>query len=53
MLALFIWAALAGFKVLWYYIAAAVILGIFVAYGAMLGFDKFKEAIEKWKLRKL
>jgi len=52
LLALFIWAAVAGFAVLWYYVAAAVILGIFVAYGAMFGFDKLKEAFAKWKLRK-
>ena len=51
-LALFIWAAAAGFKVLWYYIVAAVILGIFVAYASMFGFDKFKEAWDKLKALK-
>ena len=31
----------------WYIIAAVVILGIFVAYAAMFGFDKFREALEQ------
>ena len=31
----------------WYMIAAVVILGIFVAYAAMFGFDKFREALEQ------
>lgn len=35
--------------VMWYYIVGAVVLGFFVAYAAMFGFDKFKEAIDKIK----
>ena len=31
----------------WYMVAAVLILGIFVAYAAMFGFDKFKEALEQ------
>ena len=31
----------------WYMIAAVLILGIFVAYAAMFGFDKFREALEQ------
>lgn len=36
----------------WYYVPVALILGIFVAYTAMFGFDKFKEAFEKVKAYK-
>lgn len=42
-LALFIAASVLKFTVMWYYAVGAVILGIFVAYAAMFGFDKFKE----------
>ena len=52
MLALFIWAVIASVEVLWYYIAADLILGLFVAYASMFGFDKFKEAYEKLKQMK-
>lgn len=42
---------LAYFKITfaWYFVPAAIILGFFVAYAAMNGFDKFKEAFEKLK----
>ncbi len=33
----------------WYCVAAAFVFSIFVAYAAMFGFDKFKEAFEKLK----
>lgn len=39
--------ALLQVPVVWYYIVGAVVLGFFVAYAAMFGFDKFKEAIER------
>ena len=40
--------------VMWYYAVGAVVLGFFVAYAAMFGFDKFKEAWDKLKaLREL
>lgn len=42
-LALFIAASVLRITVMWYYSVGAVILGIFVAYAAMFGFDKFKE----------
>lgn len=41
--------AVMGIPILWYYIVGAVILGLFVGYAAMFGFDKFKEALEKAK----
>lgn len=31
----------------WYHALGAVVLGLFVAYAAMFGFDKFKDAWEK------
>lgn len=48
-LALYIAAAALEITVMWYYAVGAVVLGIFVAYGAMFGFDKFKEAWDKLK----
>ena len=52
MAAFFAWAAVAELEILWYYVAAAFILGLFVAYAAMFGFDKFKEALTKLKEHK-
>lgn len=42
-LALMAWAAL---PIRWYYIAAAVVVAFLVAYAAMFGFDKLREALE-------
>ena len=36
-----------GITVVWYMVAGAVILGIFVAYAAMFGFDKLKQTIDQ------
>ena len=46
-LALFILCAVLEITVMWYYAVGAVVLGIFVGYAAMFGFDKFKAAWEK------
>ena len=46
-LALLVAAAVLEITIMWYYAIGAVILGIFVAYAAMFGFDKFKEAWDK------
>lgn len=40
-LALYIYAAVMEITVMWYYAVGAVVLGIFVAYAAMFGWDKF------------
>lgn len=40
-------ASVLKITIMWYYAIGAVVLGIFVAYAAMFGFDKFKEAWEK------
>ena len=46
-LALVIAAAVLEITVMWYYAVGAVVLGTFVAYAAMYGFDKFKELFER------
>jgi len=46
-LALYIAAAVLEITVMWYYAVGAVVMGIFVAYAAMFGSDKFQEAWEK------
>ena len=38
--------------IMWYYAVGAVVLGLFVGYAAMFGFDKFKAAWEKLKALK-
>ena len=48
-LAAVILCAVLEITVMWYYAVGAVVLGIFVAYAAMFGFDKFKAAWEKLK----
>lgn len=50
MAAFFAWASYMELEVLWYYIVAVLILGLFVAYAAMFGFDKFKQAFERLKM---
>ena len=37
----------AGIALLWYHIVATVIVGLLVAYAAMFGFDKLKQALEQ------
>lgn len=41
----FAYCQIKSITVVWYMVAAAVVLGFFVAYAAMFGFDKLKEAI--------
>ncbi len=36
-----------GVPITWYMVAGAVILGVFVAYAAMFGFDKLRQTIEQ------
>ena len=38
---------IAGIAVVWYMVVGAIILGIFVAYAAMFGFDKLRQTIEQ------
>ena len=52
LVAVCILCAAVGIPILWHYVAGAVILGLFVGYAAMFGFDKFKAAWEKLKVLK-
>ncbi len=36
-----------GIAVVWYMVVGAIILGVFVAYAAMFGFDKLRQTIEQ------
>ena len=47
LIAFFAYCSLKGIAVVWYMVAGAVIVGLFVSYAAMFGYDKFKEAIEQ------
>lgn len=49
MVAFFAWAAIIDLVIVWYYVVAAFVLGLFVAYAAMFGFDKFKQALTRLK----
>ncbi|MFR1562100.1 MAG: hypothetical protein ACLST7_09130 [Oscillospiraceae bacterium] len=45
LVAFFAYCETQGVAIVWYMVVAAVVLGFFVAYAAMFGFDKLKEAI--------
>ena len=45
LVAFFATCAIAQITITWYLIAGAIALGLFVAYAAMFGFDKLKEAL--------
>lgn len=51
-LAMVILCTIMEITVMWYYAVGAVVLGLFVGYAAMFGFDKFKAAWEKLKALK-
>lgn len=48
LVAFFGYMAFMGYAVMWYYVAA-VVVGFAVAYAAMFGFDKLKEALGQIK----
>ena len=48
-LAMVIAAEVLDMTIMWYYAVGAVVVGIFVSYAAMFGFDKLKDAWEKMK----
>lgn len=48
LLAFFAYTSWRGIPVLWYYVVAAVICGVLVAYAAMFGFDKLKEVLSQF-----
>lgn len=45
--AFFAYCQIETIAVTWYMVFAAIVLGILVAYAAMFGFDKLKEAFEQ------
>ena len=51
-LAMLILCSVLEITIMWYYAVGAVVLGIFVGYAAMFGFDKFKAAFDKLKQEK-
>lgn len=44
---LLVYCSYTGTAVLWYYIVGALLLGFLVAYAAMFGFDKLKQAMSE------
>ena len=36
-----------GWAILWYMVAAAIVVGFFVAFAAMFGFDKLRQTLEQ------
>ena len=46
LLAFFAYIQIKGIALVWYMVAAAVVVGIMVAYAAMFGFDKLREILE-------
>lgn len=49
LVAFFAWTSINSIVVVWYYVVAAVVVGILVAYAAMFGFDKLKEILQGLK----
>lgn len=45
LVAFFAYCQIKSITVVWYMVVAAVVLGFLVAYAAMFGFDKLKEAL--------
>lgn len=41
------YAQINGIAITWYHIIGAVVVGIFVSYAAMFGFDKLRQAVEQ------
>lgn len=52
MLAMYVYASIMEIAVMWYYVVGTFVFGVFVAYAAMFGFDKFKEAFNKLQIFK-
>lgn len=52
LVAFFAYCETQGAAIVWYMVVAAVVMGFFVAYAAMFGFDKLKEAIAQMDAKK-
>ncbi len=49
LVAFFAYCSIKSIAVVWYMVAAAIVLGFFVAYAAMFGFDKLKETLQGFR----
>ena len=49
MVTFFAYVSYAGLALQWYWVVAALIVGIFVAYAAMFGFDTLQEALAAFR----
>lgn len=49
LVAFFAWCSMHGVVITWYSVVAAIVVGFLVAYAAMFGFDKLKQALEAMK----
>lgn len=49
LMAFFALCQIAGIPITWYMVTGAVVLGIFVAYAAMFGFDKLQQTLGQMK----
>ena len=47
LLAFFAACQIMGVAVTWYMVVGAIVLGVFVAYAAMFGFDKLRQTLEQ------
>lgn len=47
LLAFVAWCQIAGIPVTWYMMVGAIVLGFFVCFAAMYGFDKLKQTMEQ------
>ena len=52
LLAFFAACQIMGVAVTWYMVVGAIVLGVFVAYAAMFGFDKLREVIMQLEKKK-
>ena len=41
------YAQINGITIVWYHVAGAIVVGIFVSYAAMFGFDKLRQTLEQ------
>lgn len=42
-----VYSQINGITISWYYVVGAIIVGLFVSYAAMFGFDKLRQALEQ------
>ena len=49
LVAFFAYCGIKSIAIVWYMVVGAIILGLLVAYAAMFGFDKLKEALNQIK----